>query len=256
MVEIPPRKVRDSALADVFSFTAGPKPSYHLSFPKPSSPPIDTSIPRMALKRGRPLADVDGEGPVRARKKKRRLRLLLITSRLSLPFSAPPTHIVDRGASKIAVWARQKALGRNVLRKAAIMNSIREQAAAARRAEQRQLELARQAFIRHQSSIAQVPRRQYIPLPPSPLGLSNYDALDLEDDIQCQDDDDESDGNTVYSDFSILDPSESVIDDYDSLHDFDSLPQKRRPPSPPDEKMLEMLREKERQKEIAFLDLG
>jgi hypothetical protein len=30
---------------------------------------------------------------------------------------------------------------------------------------------------------AQIPRKNYLPLPPSPLGLSNYDALDLEDDI-------------------------------------------------------------------------
>lgn len=202
------------------------------------------------------------------RKKKRRLRLFLITSRLSLPFSSPATNIVDRGSSKIAVWAKQKALGRNLLRKAAILNRIRRRALerkAEERAEagvlervldlekeQKQLELARLAFsygshdthtrpvLQHPPSFpptaavrignhfslsgspnfgtspnfrstspsrdlqdgedvgdyrgpndsycyptppAQLPRRDYIPLPPSPLGLSNYDAFDLEEEF-------------------------------------------------------------------------
>jgi hypothetical protein len=43
---------------------------------------------------------------------------------------------------------------------------------------------------------AQIPRRNHFPLPPSPLGLSNYDAFDLEDEIPDPyahlDDDDQS----------------------------------------------------------------
>lgn len=118
-------------------------------------------LPRPCLpesrKRGRSAADVDGEHSC-LHKKKRRLRLFLITSRLSPQFSHPATNIVDRGSSKIAVWAKQKNLGRNLLRKAAILNRIRRNAVAARdevsrrrllveqEKEQRQLEMARLTF--------------------------------------------------------------------------------------------------------------
>jgi len=120
-----------------------------------------TFLPRGGLpelrKRGRAAADVDGERSC-LHKKKRRLRLFLITSRLSPQFSHPATNIVDRGSSKIAVWAKQKSLGRNLLRKAAILNRIRRSAVAAREEvsrrrllveqekEQRQLEMARLTF--------------------------------------------------------------------------------------------------------------
>ncbi|KAF2190265.1 hypothetical protein K469DRAFT_560394, partial [Zopfia rhizophila CBS 207.26] len=123
-----------------------------LSFPAQSSP----LRPR---KRCRAVTDVDGEYSS-LHKKKRRLRLFLITSRLSSPFSHPATNIVDRGSSKIAVWAKQKALGRNLLRKAAILNRIRRQTVQAKETEeglgrvfveqereQKQLELAKLAFI-------------------------------------------------------------------------------------------------------------
>ncbi|KAI9803198.1 MAG: hypothetical protein M1825_001989 [Sarcosagium campestre] len=256
MLRVVPSHPKEDTRHELFRFTAASTPSQPFRFVRKPEQALTCSASSPVMKRPRALSDVDGDGPVTAFKKKRRLRLVLITSRLSRPFSSPPSHIVDRGVSKIAVWAKQKALGRNVLRKAAIMNSIREHAAAARRLEQKKMEMARQAFMRQQSCVAQVPRRQYIPLPPSPLGLSNYDALDLEDDLQNSDCDDESDGSSVYSDFSILEPSQSVVDDYDSLDHFDSLPLKRRPPSPPDEKELEMMREKERQKEVAFIQLG
>jgi len=164
---------------------------------------------------------------------------MLITSRLSRPFSAPPTHIVDRGSSKIAVWAKQKALGRNLLRKAAIMNRVRKHMAEA--------EAKGQVLVRQHGSIAQIPRRQFIPLPPSPLGLSNYDILDMEDELH---DECDEDGPLVYSDFNILEPVEP---DY---ADYDSLPRPRRPPSPPDEKEVELVLEKQRQKELCFVQFA
>jgi hypothetical protein len=245
--------------------------------------------------------------------------------------------------SKIAVWAKQKALGRNLLRKAAILNRIRLQDLTAKEPphgrgrllieqekEQEQLELAKLAFVygshdihtcpvfqrtssfpptipikagkreRSKSPRAEPPfselppngtesaetsnhqspndayassytppptelsRKTNFPLPPSPLGLSNYDAFDLEDDIPDPyshlDDnsyDDQSDGreedrgyadaqahsannarsyaSTIpapttttpalaktpprifYSDFSILNPGEPVVGDYDQI---------------------------------------
>lgn len=309
-----------------FTFRISPHPEMTLSFP------LRPSLPRVR-KRCRAMADIDGEHSC-TYKKKRRLRLFLITSRLSPQFSHPATNIVDRGNSKIAVWAKQKALGRNLLRKAAILNRIRRQAMCEREAsggwgqvlveqerEQEQLRLAKLAFTyggadtytrpahqlppspppasrrlrercdRSSSSPsgspsgspspplraldasssseyrspndaysyspplrAKSPRRSYLPLPPSPLGLSNYDAFDLEDDMyahleddydMCNDADDSRDDSSfpfaattaprpalsrttsietsktppqaIYSDFSILDPDQPVFGDYDQV---------------------------------------
>ncbi|KAH7067313.1 hypothetical protein BKA63DRAFT_387387, partial [Paraphoma chrysanthemicola] len=227
--------------------------------------------PPRPRKRSRAAADIDGEHSC-LQKKKRRLRLFLITSRLSPQFSHPATNIVDRGSSKIAVWAKQKSLGRNLLRKAAILNRIRRRAVSAKEAEeghghvlveqereQEELALAELEFnhgsvdtytrpviiqtpsvppaaaIRTRGRFvvsgspsasptgsptssrspsptplspplkeanespsdycspndaytyspprAQIPRRDYLPLPPSPLGLSNYDAFDVDEDV-------------------------------------------------------------------------
>jgi hypothetical protein len=241
---------------------------------------------------------------------------------------------VDRGSSKIAIWAKQKSLGRNLLRKAAILNRIRRKTISVkekeedlgeisvhREQEQKQLELATLALIygshdthtrpllkdtsefppscavstedpleiaeaspliapsptiptieasdEHKDETseyrspndaysysppkAQLPRRTYLPLPPSPLGLSNYDALDLEDDYDHYahfDDDEEDDmadsrstsANTTVSytstrstaatgtseamkspqqmmfcDFNDLDHDEPVMGDYDQV---------------------------------------
>ncbi|KAF1957792.1 hypothetical protein CC80DRAFT_382863, partial [Byssothecium circinans] len=98
-----------------------------LAFPPPTAP-------FRPKKRGRSVGDIDGEHSC-LHKKKRRLRLFLITSRLSPQFSHPATNIVDRGSSKIAVWAKQKALGRNLLCKAAILNRIRRRSVGVSEAE-------------------------------------------------------------------------------------------------------------------------
>jgi hypothetical protein len=277
-----------SPLSDVFHFSAGPLSSELTFSPQARFPPP-------LLKRARPVTDVDGENSSGFHKKKRRLRLVLITSRLSPVFSQPATYIVDRGSSKIAVWAKQKALGRNLLRKAAILNCKRLRDIAMKQAceqvpqmlPQSQMEMVRQTFLygshdtfthpvvctrtapfpappsnlpsfttvrgpytntlpfsrenkadespslqfrRNQQAHppSQIPRRDYIPLPPSPLGLSNYDAFDLEDDPH----DDGEDGidifgrggtpspPSIYTDWNVLDPNESVVSDYDNIEAF------------------------------------
>lgn len=293
---------------DVFTFSANPNPPTHFSFSFSYAPP--SPQPRQQSKRPRPLNDVDGEGSGKTGKKKRRLRLILITSRLSPPFSLPATYIVSRGVSKIAVWAKQKALGRSLLRKAAIMNRIRRRALQLKECDPVGFEMAKKAFPskgfevvsfstivslpspdsnnpntmahevmfphgsippipfaicpaereerrqyslpvshqrqqRHPQSLRQpgtytiprdvpppspaTPRRQYIPLPPSPLSLTNYDVFDDEHDYFDSDgesgdrhDDDNKEG-LIYSDFNILEPSEPVVEDHDSLSAFDSL---------------------------------
>ena len=57
-------------------------------------------------------------------RKKRRLRLDLVTSMLSSPYSLPPTHIPARRACRTGPWARQRIAGRDLMRKAAIFNKI------------------------------------------------------------------------------------------------------------------------------------
>jgi hypothetical protein len=289
-----------------FTFEILSSPIMRLTFP-PRPPPG----PR---KRSRAIADIDGEHSC-MHKKKRRLRLFLITSRLSPQFSHPATNIVDRGSSKIAVWAKQKSLGRNLLRKAAILNHIRRRVITTKEAagiharspikherEQEELELAKLEFnhgsvdtytrpvtsrtpsvppaaavradgrfvvsgsptgspsssrspsptppslpppkdarkedaSNHRSpneayantpSCAQIPRRDYLPLPPSPLGLSNYDAFDadehipdpyshLDDDEDVpssylfDDDDEESPDSVPFSPSAVTSTSSSTI---------------------------------------------
>jgi len=256
------------AIRNVFTFTAGAKPTVRYAFtrsPSPPSEPLSRSASpthqHRSLKRTRPLHDVDGDVLLKDGRKKRRLRLILITSRLSRPFSSPSTHIIDRGPSKIAVWAKQKALGRILLRKAAILNRIRRHAIEARESQQRELEAAREAFLLQQAITAQLPRRSYLPLPPSPLGLSNYDAFDLEDDIYRNngDDDDDcfdpssNDEPLIYSDFNILDHSEPVVDDHDSLGEQNVPDQAPKSPKMSCVKESELSVERERQKKLLFI---
>ncbi|KAF2264797.1 hypothetical protein CC78DRAFT_568040 [Lojkania enalia] len=293
----PPRTIHfqvptPCTLTASFTFVPSPQPGMVLLFP-PRPAPIKSR------KRCRALADVDGELSS-LQKKKRRLRLFLITSRLSPEFSSPATNIVDRGTSKIAVWAKQKALGRNLLRKAAILNLIRRRAFHAKETddglggvlveqerEQKQLQLAKLAFmygshdthtrpvLQRTGSVpltaavriedhfelsgdpdislprrspspspsdteaeestyrspneaysylpphAQIPRRLYLPLPPSPLGLSNYDAFDLEDDIpdpyaHLDDDDQSAEQNEDIHDTDPRSPSANTSASYAS----------------------------------------
>ena len=88
-------------------------------FRTPSSTQTAKIAPQKCLKRSR--LQEDGE---QLQRKKRRLRLNLVTSRLSKPYATPTTHIVGRTHSRVGVWARQRLSGGKLLRKAAILNSI------------------------------------------------------------------------------------------------------------------------------------
>ena len=79
---------------------------------------------RGRLKRTRMREDIEGDGSEHWQRKKRRLRLTLITSRLSEPYATPTTHIAGRRAVRQGIWARQRVSGRNLLRRAAILNSV------------------------------------------------------------------------------------------------------------------------------------
>jgi len=242
---------KDSS-TDTFSFTFSARPTLKFSFDRPVSVPVPTNRP---YKRRRALSDVDGDG--NEGRKKRRLRLHLITSRLSRPFSQPASNIVNRGISKIAVWGKNKALGRNVLRKAAIMNRVRLRMDEAKDFMRLQQEKSKETLALREI-IVQKPRCHESPLPPSPLGLSNYDAFDLEDDIADDDQDGIERCSSIYSDFNIMNPS-SDGDAYDYLDALDGISPEDlpdTPPPPPENSIVEMLREKERQRDSFFLHVG
>lgn len=225
---------------DTFAFRFSSSPSIKLSFDRRASTPVRLA---RSFKRRRALSDVDGAG--NEGRKKRRLRSDLITSRLSRPFSQPATNIVSRGMSKIPVWgAMGKALGRNMMRKAAIMNRIRRRIDAARDSMRIEQEKTGEKLSLRREIVLPKPRYTDRPHPPSPLGLSNYDALDLEDEFL----DDES-GSMIYSDFNIMEPTiardedEALGDCLATIDDIHSADLPDEPPSPPEESITEMLKE-------------
>ena len=99
--------------------TYPPSSSSSPIFRASSSSQTATTAPQKCLKRSR--LQEDGE---QLQRKKRRLRLNLVTSWLSKPYATPTTHIVGRTHSRVGVWARQRLSGGKLLRKAAILNSI------------------------------------------------------------------------------------------------------------------------------------
>lgn len=239
---------------ETFSFTFSAGPALKFSFGTTLPVPVLANRP---FKRRRALSDVDGDG--NEGRKKRRLRLHLITSRLSRPFSQPATNIVNRGLSKIAIWGKTRAPGRNDLRKAAIMNRVRLRMDAAKDFMRLEQERSRETLALREI-VVHKPRCHDFPLPPSPLGLSNYDALDLEDDIA-----DDEDGtviercSSIYSDFNIMNPTSGDGDGYEYLDALDGiwpedLPDT--PPPPPECSIVDLLKEKERQGDSFFVHVG
>ena len=244
----------ENSTKETFSFTFFAGPPLKFSFDRPLSLPIPAN---RSVKRRRALSDVDGDG--NEGRKKRRLRLHLITSRLSRPFSQPASNIVNRGILKIAIWGKQKPLGRHLLRKAAIMNAVRLQMDAVK-AFMLQEQEKRRETLALKEIVMQKPRTYEMPLPPSPLGLSNYDAFDLEDDTLDGDSEEGVDGHSpFYSDFSIMNPS-SDSDGYDYLDALDGIMPDDLPSTPPppplEDGIVEMLREKERLGDTFFVHVG
>ncbi|KAI2615237.1 hypothetical protein GGR54DRAFT_303606 [Hypoxylon sp. NC1633] len=96
-----------------------------------------STLPLRPTKRRRALHDVDGPGTGSLACKKRRLRLDLVTSRLSQPYSWPATHILNRESDDdspmlsrflkfTAIGLLKKAGHQTALvRKAAILNRVR-----------------------------------------------------------------------------------------------------------------------------------
>lgn len=230
---------------DTFTFDLCTGPSIKFAFDRPLPFVLPTD---RRFKRRRALSDVDGDG--NEGRKKRRLRLHLITSRLSRPFSEPATNIVNRGLAKVAVLGtKNNSLGRSELRKAAIMNRVKKRMDAAKDYIRLEQEKGR-AMLSFKEIVLQKPRIHDLP-PPSPLGLSNYDALDLEDEEGTEE-------MSVYSDFNIMNPITSDGDDYEYLDAIDGLSTQDLPdtlPQPVEQDIAEMLRDKERQGDGIFVQV-
>ncbi|KAF4539910.1 uncharacterized protein LTHEOB_9722 [Lasiodiplodia theobromae] len=136
---------------------------------------------RLKKKRKRTNNDAASAGPIR---KKRRLRLTLITSRLSQPFAVPTTHIADRGRSRIAAWAKQqkKALwGRALLRKAAVLNRATLRSIELRAGQSPNIVPAELEMLLRRKGIEMARYNCYAPSPPSPLRQSNSESMGNEE---------------------------------------------------------------------------
>lgn len=268
-----------------------------------ANPPTESSFPSFApaslpyrYKRARALSDVDGKGnSVEEGRKKRRLRLHLVTSRLSRPFSVPATNIniayrggcaknfLLGGKRKFGEHGRKEigiGSGKNVLRKIAILNRVRLQmqmqmqmqihgakevpsvCRGSRSESERKEERLQLDVGIHLKEIVKVTEKQNkrwneFVLPPSPLGRSNYDVLDSEDDMFMNELEDGCE-KEIYSDFNIMCPT-SEGNDYEYMDTLDGLSpedMQEQPQSPPEgEKIMEISKE-DRLHDSYFVCLG
>ncbi|KAI4125737.1 MAG: hypothetical protein LQ338_004101 [Usnochroma carphineum] len=240
------------------------QPKQRSSFPDSAVPPtaipsprilppifplaIRESSPQSILKRPRVETDVDGEDSVHSQRKKRRLRLNLITSRLSQPYATPTTHIISRHSRRPLPWIRPRNPIRSPLRRAAILNAIRIKRAPAKNfgpketnlltglKPQKELDHTEVDLITQGVRTLRGPMpdgcspRQHLPPSPSPLGPSNYDALDEEDEqFEGIDLEEPDDGESVYSNFNDLDGADADIEDYDMHSPFSGEEEHYRP---------------------------
>ncbi|KAL8858132.1 MAG: hypothetical protein Q9178_005309 [Gyalolechia marmorata] len=195
---------------------------------------------RPDLKRVRPQSDVEGENSVDTQRKKRRLRVNLVTSRLSRPYATPATHIISsRKTKRLGPWARPRFRVRSPLRRAAILNAVQVRKTTARHIGRKEVNLLTTLRSHLESDHMEIdlvtegirpPSEQspkgclpqdYVPPSPSPLGPSNYDALDEEENHFDEDDmASDNEGDDVYSNFNELQATDNDIEDYDSLCPF------------------------------------
>ena len=243
-----------SSRKQTFTFPGEECSTTTLIFPTLTSAPMQ----RCPSKRSRSKADVDGEGSENAQNKKRRLRLDLVTSPLSNPFATPTTHIVGRGAPKVLMKRQPQVVGLNGLRKAAIMNSIRGKDQSSRRLKSKQPFNSLQWHTTNQVCGIEFEGKADPPHPPEPdisekrevqripsLGLSNYDALDEEEDDPYEDDcQDETEYGPMYR---IVDPTDSVSDNYDLPIDHKNISSTEYSQKPPLEDEMRYVIEENKQ---------
>ena len=269
------------------SRTALVQPSLHALHPASSwQPPLlkgsfsslqsQELATQKVLKRSRSQEEIDRFGESVSRKK-RRLRHELVTSRLSRPYATPATHIAQ-GAWRLGVWARQRSSGDSLLRKGAILNSI------AKRKRKAVLESTRKTAL-HQANMtpkygntccidlsladnvrSQSPPSNSLSLQASPkcpvFASSDYDAFDREESETSEDEDedeedeedeedDTSDARPVYSDFRMLNSSDSDDEFSDASYSFDTLDSSYHVGIDHGKKAIHLVMENEKQDEVS-----
>lgn len=242
------------------------------------SPLRDTKY-RKPLKRAR-LEDIDGGAEDLNPRKKRRLRLDLVTSRLSEPYSTPSTNIVGTTSWRFAGWARQRFAGGKLLRKAAILNwtSIKGKNDPLHAAEMREFLKGRMTFGNRiveqwsaaridrnehcsSSSMCQVPQREVRTTGTFQMP-SDYDDLDYEDDIESEgeegdeksekddsEDISDEDSQAIHSDFRQLETSDTDSEFYDTSWSFANVDGHSRKVDPPGLE-IQLVMENERRDEV------
>ncbi|KAI4243388.1 MAG: hypothetical protein L6R40_003560 [Gallowayella cf. fulva] len=202
-----------------------------------SSPALRPAESPPTLKRTRAKTDVEGENSFDIQRKKRRLRVDLVTSRLSHPYATPATHIISsRRAQRLGPSARPRSRVHSPLRRAAMLNAIRARKMTAKHIGQREVNLltghgsipeSERTEIDLVTEGIRTPRDpthkggSQVPPSPSPLGPSNYNAFDEEEDDYDEDEIGTGDeGDSVYSNFNDINGTGTDIEDYDSLCPF------------------------------------
>ncbi|MCJ1402743.1 hypothetical protein MMC11_005964 [Xylographa trunciseda] len=234
---------------------------------------FDKPTAKRTPKRFRSQADVDGECSGDLQKKKRRLRLDLITSRLSRPFATPTTHIVGRRTSQFAIGARQKVWCRDWLRKAAIMNGIRIMNASASTTQFSRFSkthpIAKYNHVYHTdiNTVNERTRGQppsplqknlnlHTPQASSPLSLAN-DEFDDQDSIYDDQDWEDADSDaenmeSVNSDFNMREAVDTVSEDCDFIAPLDYTAMIQIPQTPSSADVVDLVIREERRTEMSI----
>jgi len=238
---------------------------------------VDTTF-RNLLKRPRSLEDIAGEEG-HTQRKKRRLRLELVTSRLSRPYATPATHIIGTKAWRVGAWARQRFAGGKLLRKAAILNwiSFKSKRGPLGAMKISECSTGRAAstygHTYHWSSsdancsrlhpspgASRSPQRAFAP-PATYQMQSDYDAFDHEDDIveENEEEDDEEENNEdssdeesqpIHSDFRQLESSDTDPDFFDTSWSFVNI-EANDPEVDPGGMEIKLVMENEKQSEVS-----
>ena len=191
-----------------------------------STPPVLSPRPRSA-----PLAE---DQHVQDRKRRWRPDLAVSTSAELYPTSATYTNSQGRRAG--AVRPRQKASGDNHLQKTAVLNSTMAHNMATVRAEPTPLESSavgpglENSYRTPYAMRSDGNQPNYSPIMPDgtahklasapPPHRLDYDALDHENGPWVPDNDDATEAEMVYSDFSTIDPNKPIPDDNDFFDPF------------------------------------
>ncbi|KAL6721779.1 hypothetical protein ACLMJK_000884 [Lecanora helva] len=228
---------------------------------QPSSPSHSAKLQSSnSLKRSRSEDETSRDESSGPKRKKRRLRLDLVTSRLSRPYADPATHIIGTKAWRLGPWARQRFAGGKLLRKAAVFNQIvmKRKRESSNRREIREGR-SKTSQLSLSCSTQESRQRQPSPIQPTvPLISSTYDAFDYEhyefdseDEDEKENDkerDSEGDNYAIHSDFRLLDSSDTDPEFFDTSWSFIDTEDTELDPS---ESEIRLVMENERKDEVS-----